>query len=144
MTVLNHKNRNSLPHRILGVMCFVFALTSLGIFPTSLTGQEKAQADKKNANESKDKTTPKQKKPPRVKKAWEYWAYEVKTWVVSDFQFETQQVMPEVIRQINQKAYLTDQSSWKVSAERAPDIWNWRLLKYINDVKVVDNINDFG
>ncbi len=106
--------------------------------PLPLSAQEKTPAEKNGKQKNKKPAT---KKPAPRKQAWEYWAYEVKTWVVSDFQFETEQVLPDVIREINKQSFVTDPSSWNVSAERAPDVWNWRFNKYINNIKPLEYLS---
>ena len=118
------------------VALLVIPFVASSAFSGLISAQEKKENGKeteKKESDSDDKKSPQQ--------AWEFWAYDVKTWIVSDLQFETEQVLPDVISTIERKAYVTDASSWKVKAERAPADWNWRLLKFIDNVKPLEYLS---
>ena len=89
------------------------------------------QGDKKES--SQDESGNQKKKKKVVNQAWEYWAYRVNTWVVTDGSYETQLVLNDTIEQINSLSYIADSSAWKVNADAAPALWNWRFIRYLDD-----------
>ena len=66
------------------------------------------------------------------KQAWEYWAYRVRVWLVTDQSPIVMSRLPAIQSAIESRAFVVDSASWNVEVVQPTPEWNWELLQAAN------------
>lgn len=60
--------------------------------------------------------------------AWEYRPYKVVVWIAHNNSWRLQSIEENLAQRLSERARLADRSGWRLTIERAPNPWNWRLI----------------